>query len=532
MKSISSDDVILSINPGHDGAVALLKDSTLEFSKEAEHDSKPRHWPVGAYQLISLLDQVPRVPIAICISGWSNEYPFQTASAPYYGVDSKLARFSPFSMFGHETLLFESTHERAHVFCSYGLSPIPQGEPCYVLVWEGNIGSFYEIDECLGITQLGPVLRFPGYKYSFLYDLADPTCEISTWRLDNAGKLMALSGFSQKSRASKVDEMVIARILDSVVPPLTDKKQFADTEYINCGITDSKFQDLVRLFSERLFEIFHQYAMKHLRKGYPLLISGGCGLNCEWNSRWKSSGLFRDVFVPPVTNDAGTSIGTAIEAQYLLSGNAKIDWSVYSGSNFVMDIEQAEGFRDFALNYEGVASLLRTGLILAWVQGKCEIGPRALGNRSILAAPFKRSTTDRLNKIKQREWYRPIAPVCLEEEARDRFGLVGNSPYMLYFTKVKDRELQAVTHVDGSARVQTVSRTDNEPLYQLLSAFKRQTGYGVLCNTSLNLKGRGFINRASDLLPFVIYSGIDGAVIGSRVYLRFGIDVTGDAAQA
>ncbi len=123
--------------------------------------------------------------------------------------------------------------------------------------------------------------------------------------------------------------------------------------------------------------------------------------------------LFPEVFVPPVANDSGSAIGTAIDAQFHLTGNPKIDWNVYSGLNFIttgpFDLVQYDLYET---NYEMIADMLANDLIIGWVSGKYEIGPRALGNRSILAAPFQESTRVRLNEIKQRKQFRPIAPVC------------------------------------------------------------------------------------------------------------------------
>jgi predicted NodU family carbamoyl transferase len=145
---------------------------------------------------------------------------------------------------------------------------------------------------------------------------------------------------------------------------------------------------------------------------------------------------------------------------------------------------------------------------------------RAAGNRSILAAPFKDSTRVRLNDIKQREQFRPIAPVCLEEEALRWFGCDWASPFMLYTQKVKTDALRAVTHVNGTARIQTVSAETNRELYGLLSAFKARTGYGVLCNTSLNFSGRGFINRIDDLSTYSLNHNLDGFVVEGKAHLR------------
>ena len=224
--------------------------------------------------------------------------------------------------------------------------------------------------------------------------------------------------------------------------------------------------------------------------------------------------------MPPVPNDSGSAIGTAIDAQFHFTGNPKIDWSVYSGLSFIgtgsFDLTQYDIYEN---EYAMVADMLANDLVLGWVSGKCEIGPRALGNRSILAAPFQENNRVRLNEIKQREQFRPIAPVCLEEEAARWFGCDHTSPLMLYTHLVKTDALAAVTHVNGTAHIQTVSSARNRNLYKLLLAFKAHTGYGVLCNTSLNFKGRGFINTITDLSAFTMQHNLDGFVVEGRAYL-------------
>jgi predicted NodU family carbamoyl transferase len=166
-----------------------------------------------------------------------------------------------------------------------------------------------------------------------------------------------------------------------------------------------------------------------------------------------------------------------------------------------------------------VANLLANDLILGWVNGRYEIGPRALGNRSILASPFRESTRIRLNEIKQREQFRPIAPICLEEDAARWFGCDHPSPYMLYTFKVRTSALAAVTHVNSTARLQTVSAASNQSLFTLLTVFKKLTGYGVLCNTSLNFNGRGFINNMRDLSDYASNYGLDGFVVEGNIFM-------------
>jgi hydroxymethyl cephem carbamoyltransferase len=254
-----------------------------------------------------------------------------------------------------------------------------------------------------------------------------------------------------------------------------------------------------------------------MTKRLPLVIGGGCGLNCEWNTRWMESGLFDSVFVPPCTNDSGVAIGAAADAQLHLTGNPKLRWSVYAGEDFIEDF-QPSGWTRKPLDMDDIAAALQRGEVVAWVNGCYEIGPRALGNRSLLAAPFSSDMTKRLNLLKHRESYRPIAPVCLAEDFAQHFAGPQPSPYMLQFHRVEDQRLQAVTHDDGSARVQTVTREQNPKLYELLQAFKKLTGAGVLCNTSLNFLGRGFINRSSDLFAYASQSGIRTAVVNNQAF--------------
>jgi hydroxymethyl cephem carbamoyltransferase len=158
--------------------------------------------------------------------------------------------------------------------------------------------------------------------------------------------------------------------------------------------------------------------------------------------------------------------------------------------------------------------------VVAWVQGRAEIGPRALGHRSLLASPLRAESKDVLNDIKQREDYRPIAPACLLEEQGQWFDDDRDDPYMLFFANVTTDALPAITHVDGTARVQSVGPTGDPSFRELLQAQSRRTGYGVLCNTSLNFKGLGFINRSSDLFHYCERTGIRDAVVEDVWYRR------------
>jgi hydroxymethyl cephem carbamoyltransferase len=287
-------------------------------------------------------------------------------------------------------------------------------------------------------------------------------------------------------------------------------------------VTHPEFVAICKALQEGIFERFQRFAQQHVTERLPLLISGGCGLNCDWNTMWRDSGLFESVFVPPVTNDSGIAIGAAAMVQFLETKKMKLAWDAYAGEEFVREPADftAAGFREFALDYAQLSEwLVRRELVVAWVQGRYEIGPRALCHRSLLAAPFVSRAQSALNRIKKREPFRPVAPVCLEDEVSEHFQWSGPSPHMLYFQKVRTRELEAITHVDGTARVQTMSRSQDRRTTELLEAFRDKTGFGVLCNTSLNFLGKGFINRTNDLLQYVKETNISAFVIEDKMYL-------------
>ncbi|SDL55644.1 carbamoyltransferase C-terminal domain-containing protein [Pedobacter antarcticus] len=518
---------ILSYNPGHDGAIAYVKDGQLLFSIESEKNSNYRYSSISNHDVFRVLGELDEIPDVICVGGWwpRDHYEYLNGSnihSGYRGESGHGTIIDKKKFLGHDVHYFSSTHERSHILCAYGLSNLPKGTPCYILVWEGAIGTFYEIDSDLNITLISNVLEKVGNRYSLLYGLADPTFpkEAPYFRFEDAGKLMALASFSDRKEPSEEDKNILELLLGGPYKDLSTYENLKDFSYYNIGLDNLDFRNFAGIYSDKIFDIFYQFADKNMKRGFPLLIAGGCGLNCDWNTKWKQSGLFSDVFVPPVANDSGSAIGTAIDAQFYYTGNPKIDWSVYSGLNFdSKKFFDETKYDTYDVNDNFVADILANDLILAWVNGKYEIGPRALGNRSIIAAPFSEGTRIRLNEIKQREQFRPIAPVCLEEDAAEWFGCEYPSPHMLYTFIARTDALKAVTHVNKTARIQTVSQNTNLSLFKLLTEFKKLTGYGILCNTSLNFNGRGFINKIDDLSRYCIEHHLDGFVTEEKCYL-------------
>ena len=518
---------ILSFNPGHDGAFAYLEGAHLAASIEAEKHSHYRHSPLSVPDVFGVLGELKEIPDVLCRGGWwpsDVHLSEQPSLAGYRGVLKSDIVIGQRRLLGKTVEYFSSSHERSHLLCAFGMSNLPKGTPCYALLWEGVIGSFYEIDSELNITKLANVMHEPGHRYALLYGLADPTFDKSVAefsRFSDAGKLMALASYSKRSKPSAEEEKLIAFLLqDCLHLKPSACEELRHFRHYNVGLDDPEFRNFAGIVSDRIFDRFYQFAKSNMKRGMPLLIAGGCGLNCDWNTKWRETNLFSEVFVPPVANDSGSAIGTAIDAQFHFTGNPKIDWNVYSGLEFIAtDSFDLSLYDQYDTNYAMIADMLAKNLIIGWVNGKYEIGPRALGNRSILASPFQESTRVRLNEIKKREQFRPIAPACLEEDAVRWFGCDHASPFMLYTQPVGTDALTAVTHVNGTARIQTVSSVTNRHLHELLIAFKARTGYGVLCNTSLNFNGRGFINNIADLSTYAVEHNLDGFVVEGRSYM-------------
>ena len=169
---------ILSYNPGHDGAIAYLEDARLVVSIEAEKNSNYRYSPVSSHDVFDVLGELDEIPDVICTGGWwprDNTCTRVATVAGYRGVSKNDVIIDQRRLLGKPIQYFSSSHERSHLLCAFGMSNLPKGTPCYALVWEGEIGAFYEIDSELNITLLADVMNQPGNRYALLYGLADPT---------------------------------------------------------------------------------------------------------------------------------------------------------------------------------------------------------------------------------------------------------------------------------------------------------------------------------------------------------------------
>jgi carbamoyltransferase len=253
-----------------------------------------------------------------------------------------------------------------------------------------------------------------------------------------------------------------------------------------------------------------------------LCFAGGVALNCVLNSVLRRSGLFKDVWVPPVAGDAGTALGAALILEPDASRHQL--FSSFLGPGFD-DAEVEHFLRAARLPHRRLgdiagetAALLARQRIVAWVQGRMEFGPRSLGARSLLAAASDPAMRDRLNEVKGREQFRPVAPLVPEEVAADWFDLAGSSPFMTFVEPIRPDRLSripAAAHVDGTARLQTVAKEHNSLLHELLITFGRLTGAPVLINTSFNVRQEPIVCSLQDAITAFYTSPIDDLVIGA-----------------
>lgn len=293
-------------------------------------------------------------------------------------------------------------------------------------------------------------------------------------------------------------------------------------------------------------EVIVMHVLKHYQKKFAhtkLCLAGGVAHNCSLNGKILYSGLFEEVFIQPAAHDAGCSVGAALFRYYELNPQSPLQrlkhvfWGSPTGDNQVI-LEELQRWQDY-IHYEKkgditaeTARLLADGAVIGWVQGKSEFGPRALGNRSIVADPRPARNKDIINEmVKKREAYRPFAPSIMEEYVEEYYDVPQKQfPYMIFVVKVhKDKQeiLGAVTHVDGTARIQTVSRETNPQYWQLIEEFRKITGIPVLLNTSFNNNAEPIVDSVKDAIVCFYTTRLNYLVIGDYLIRKKTVDNSG-----
>ena len=325
--------------------------------------------------------------------------------------------------------------------------------------------------------------------------------------------------YTRKSGVSK-------KFTDLFGPSKSTGKEWSEQEYNVAAAAQHIVEDVIL------------HMTRHLKKvtgSENLCIAGGVGLNSVANGLVAKEGLFKNIFIQPAAGDSGTSLGAALYLNHCILNRKRnfVMETAFLGPGFNED-EYEEAIKKFELPYvktkkryaEFAAKKLAEGKIIGWYQGRLEFGPRALGNRSIIANPLVAEMKNVLNaRVKFREGFRPFAAIVLEEDCGKYFDSAFPNPYMLVVYNVRKEylgKIPSITHVDDSVRIQTVNRTENPQMRELLEAFKKETGYSVLINTSFNIKGEPIVCTPYDAVHSFARADMDYLIIGDLVVAKQG----------
>ena len=428
-----------------------------------------------------------------------------------YGNHEKINKFINFKR------VKKFHHHLSHAACAFYQSPFEKSivisydgggsDGCFVIYLADRNSNKFDIIKSIPINF--------GQFYLFCASCV-PSLQ-NTGGLDLSGKFMGLCAYGDVNNKFESDiyDMFYNTNYDKV-PSLKNKifectsKNESD-EYDFAATVQSIFE---KEFFKQVEDILNLYK-------YPICVSGGCALNVLINQKL-SEIANRPVFVPPNPNDCGLSLG-----QLFLGDPPKSKVDVF---NLGMKFDDQEKYDDSTISkkkctLEDVASLIKSGKIVGFINGNIECGPRALGNRSILCNPSVSMMKDILNsKVKFREWYRPFAPVCLVKDASKYFVTNENSCYdsMSFAPKVKKHyieKLSSITHIDYTSRLQTID-DDDHPLYKLLVEYSKISEIPVLLNTSFNIRGRPILNSMNDAINVIQDTELDYVYYNDYLYFK------------
>ena len=319
------------------------------------------------------------------------------------------------------------------------------------------------------------------------------------------GKLMGLQAYGKNNK--EIKKNLVKEDLFNCEDDDNPNYNINYNKYSNLYNKENNFDiafETQKLFEKQMFDLINKYKGKYSN----IIITGGCGLNVVFNYKLKKKlSNNTNLYIDPLCGDEGNSIGAALTF-YKNCAN-QVDWN-----NIYLGPKPNYSFKSSNDEIEKVVENLLNKKIVALYQGKAEAGPRALGNRSLLLDPRLSNGKEIMNKIKQREWFRPFGASILEEEAHNWFDMAGlkESPYMLYAVHALNginKKIPSVIHKDNTCRIQTVNEKQNTVLYKILKLFNKKTGIPILMNTSFNLAGETLVETPEDAIYTFNRSNID-----------------------
>jgi carbamoyltransferase len=533
--------MVLGVNAVfHDPAAALVVDGEIVAAAEEERFSRRKHGkPPVAFSTWELPDQA----MAFCLEAAGIRpaeldavaYSYDPDLAPQPNGDVTAAGWEALrTLYVRRAPLFLRTslpgldpakvcwvaHHVAHAASATFASGF---DPCDVLVMDGRGESASHLAGRFSGGRL-EVLAAQTLPHSLGLLYEELTAHLGFKRSSDEYKVMALASYGEPAFIDELRPLVRP---DEDGGFRVDRVDFSRwTPRVADGEGPSRMRaDLAATVQRRLEEVLVELAERlHARTANrDLVMAGGVALNCVANSRLWRDGPYERIWVQPAAGDAGTALGAAMHVAAELGDRVQPMRTAALGRGWDED-ELERRLREAGIAFErpddvanAAAEAIARDDVVAWFQGRSEYGPRALGHRSLLADPRAAANVDRLNVVKGRERFRPVAPMVLEERAADIFDGPLPSPFMLFTHDVRDNwaeVIPAVVHVDGTARIQTVAR-EAEPLTaRLLDRFEAMTGVPVVVNTSLNTAGRPMVDDPRDALECFGSAPVDLLAIG------------------
>jgi carbamoyltransferase len=529
----------------HDPAAALVVDGVIVAAAEEERFTRRKHGkapvPFSTWELPeqaaawcleraglspTQLDAIaysyePRLASAhggdVTADGWESLRTLYAERAPLFlkaalpGLDPARVRHVP--------------HHVAHAASAYLAAPWPTSS-VLVLDGRGERASHLAGRAVNGELKILAIQRLP-HSLGLLYE--DVTQHLGFTRSSDEYKVMALASYGRPRFLPRLRQIVRATGDGGFTVAPVDWASF--TAPVRDEAWAEEHADLAASVQQRLQEVLLDLARwLHGETGdRELTMAGGVALNCVANSYLAEHGPFEHIWVQPAAGDAGTALGAALYVAQRLGDPITPMTTAALGREWSDDalrrwLESAEiPYDEPADIASAVAAIIADNAVVAWFQGRSEYGPRALGHRSLLANAADPGNLARLNDIKGREQFRPVAPMVLIDRAREIFEGPIPSPYMLFTHRVKPEwrgRIPAVVHVDGTARIQTVDRAEEPLVARMLDALERRTGVPVVVNTSLNTAGRPMVDDPRDALECFGSAPVTALALGPYLVRR------------
>jgi len=543
--------IICGIKLTHDGAISLIENNRLIFSYEMEKlNNNNRFSALDVLTLEEFRDILAEYGYTfkdidkVVIDGWgeyggATEQNNETYTAKMtsfsgeeffgkvaqYGLNVKEEDVLETKYFSYPEFNFSYSsymHVSSHIFSAYCTSPFSKNnENSFALVWDGAMCPqlFYVRGDKRKVKNLGSLFIISGNIYGTFANNFPPFNNFSFADGSIAGKVMAyiakgeckenvLNTFKSLFKThnekyapdSSIPNLEIAKITNELMMDFVKYGESINEEPVNLMASFHVF------INDILLESLKEKIKKYPDYNKKLCYAGGCALNIKWNSTIRNSNIFEEIWIPPFPNDSGSAVGTACCEMFKSSDFTALDWDVYSGPNVLKEEFSNNNWVKYPFSIKKMAQVLYELIEpIVFINGRAELGPRALGNRSILASAVSNSMKDKLNEVKNREDYRPVAPICLQDRANEIFFPGIPDPLMLFDHQVKEEwkdKIPAVCHIDGTARLQTITRNSNPVVYELIEEYSKLSQIPVLCNTSANYKGKGFFPNVSSVMEW------------------------------